>query len=160
MQILRSIAAIVVGFIVSMIVIIAVKSVNGIVYAPPGDKPLMERISDLQNDKKAMKAWIESIPTPAMAILQVAWSLGTLLGGGLAALIASRARILHAGIIGGVVLLLTIVNLFMMKAECDYSHPDWLLITGLLLPLPTSLLAGKLVARWRRPAPAASENQP
>jgi hypothetical protein len=41
-----------------------------------------------------------------------------------------------------------------MKYTHNISHPDWLIVLGLLLPLPLSLLAGKLVSL--RSSPPAS----
>jgi hypothetical protein len=160
LRVLRSIAAIVVGVIVSIIVIFGVEAVNGVINAPPGDKPLMERMQDLQDNPKAMKAWIESLPTTAMFVLILGWQVGSFLGGGASALIAGRARLLHAAPIGAFVLAGTIANLFEMKRICDYTHPDWVIITALLLPLPSSLVGGKLVSMLFPPPPATAIDQP
>jgi hypothetical protein len=151
MKILRSILAIVVGVIVAVVLIWVAEAVNFIVYGPDPDKPFAERMETgqkLKENPQAMKAWIESMPTGAMVILQTAWSVGAFFGGGVAALIAGRRRLLHAAIIGGFVLAATVFNLFMMKAMCDYDHPVWLIALGVLLPIPLAMLAGKIVAAW------------
>jgi len=83
-----------------------------------------------------------------MAMLQVAWAIAAFFGGGVAALIAGRGRMLHAGIIGALVLAATVINFFQMKSLCDYMHPAWLIATGVLLPIPLSLAAGKIVSKW------------
>ncbi len=159
MKILRSIAAIVVGIIISMIVIFAAESVNGIIYAPPGDKPLMERIHALQEDPQAMKAWIESLPIASMIGLLFGWQASAFLGGVVSAWIAGRGRLIHAGFIGAVVLALTMVTLIQMKYECNVTQPDWMLIALLLMPLPSSLLAGWLVSLLIPPSSSTPASQ-
>src|SRR5262245_7024346 len=122
MNTIRSILSIVLGIVVAFVFIWAAEFVNFIVYGPNPDKPFAERMElmeSLMEDPKAMKAWIESLPLSAMATLQVAWAIGAFFGGGMAALIAARRRVLHAGIIGAFVLAATVINFFQMKALCD-----------------------------------------
>jgi hypothetical protein len=110
----------------------------------------------MAEDPQLMKAWIDEIPLSAMVVVQVAWSLGAFLGGAVSALIAGRARYLHAGIIGALILAATVINFFQMKSLLDYSHPPWLMATGVLLPIPSALLAGWFVALLFPPPPPAS----
>ena len=95
----------------------------------------------------AAKEWIRSIPISAMVALQVGWGVGALIGGAVAAWIAGWARLVHAGIIGAFILVSTIFNFQQLKQSLGYTHPDWLLVTGLLLPLPLSLLGGLIVTK-------------
>ncbi len=154
MKILRSIGSVVVGIIVSIVVIIAAESANSLLHPPPGEGPFMERIDKLKEDKQAMKEWIDSLPQSVMAAVLMGWQVGAFLGGAAAALLAGRARLLHAGFIGAWVLAGTIMNLLSLKREIGYTLPDWMLIIALLLPLPASLLGGKLVAIFM-PSPAS-----
>ena len=94
-----------------------------------------------------------------MIVVVVAWVVGAFLGGGVSAWIAGRWRMLHAGIIGAVVLAVVVVNSLNMKTQYDFSHPDWMIVAGLLLPLPASLLAGKIVSMLL-PPPAATASNP
>ena len=158
MKIVRSIVAVVVGWVLSGIVIFAIQMVNTIAYAPGGGKPIVERMEDMKKmteDPQAMKAYAESLPVTALLVVLLAWQIGVFIGGGVSALIAGRAQMLHAGIIGGLVLAATVFNFINMKRQYDFSHPDWMIIAALLLPLPASLLAGKLVS-LRSPSPPAS----
>ena len=146
MKILRSILAVVVGSIVGFLFIMAIEAVNGFIYPPPEGKSGMEWMKEINDGSPAAKEWIRSMPTSAMALVQVAWAVGAAVGGAVSAWIAGRARVLDAGIIGALVLVVTVINFLEMKAKLDYTHPDWLIVTGLLLPLPLALLGGKLVA--------------
>lgn len=157
MKVLRSITAVVIGSIVAMIVIFVAESLNGIIYAPPGDKPVMERLQDVQDSPEAMKAWVESLPLSSMIVQLFGWQASAFLGGGVSAVIAGRGRLIHAGLIGAVVLALTIVVLIQMKYGCNITQPDWMLIALLLLPLPASLSAGKLVSMLFPVSAAASQ---
>lgn len=154
MKILRSIAAVLLGWLTAVILISGLESVNGLFYPPPEGKSLMEWGEEMKKGTPAAKQWIRDIPTSAMAVLQVAWGLAAFVGGAIAALVAGRARLFHASLIGLFILIGTIVNFLQLKSLLDYAHPDWLIITGLLLPLPLSLLGGKLVDWWLPVAPA------
>jgi hypothetical protein len=161
MKILRSIAAIVVGSIVSIVVIIAVEFIGGLLFKP-ADAPGLDDMGKLfkwlekqQEDPRKMSEWIKTLPTEAHVLVLLGWQVSAFLGGLVSALVAGRGRCLHAGIIGGLVLAGTIMNFFNMKNQYDFTHPDWLIVLGLLLPLPVSLLAGKIVS-LRSPPPLAS----
>ena len=158
MKIIRSIAGVVVGAIVGVLVVWIVETLNFVVNGPLPDKPFSERLElmkKMTEDPQVMKAWVDEMPLSALVVVQVAWSLGAFLGGGACALIAGRARLLHAGIIGALILVATVINFFQMKSLLDYSHPPWLMATGVLLPIPSSLLAGWFVAMLFPPPPPA-----
>ena len=112
-------------------------------------KEMVQR--NFSNNQLAVHAYLESLPTAAFVIVLCGWQLGAFVGGAVAALIAGRARVIHAGIIGGFVLLGTVINFLSVRDNANFTHPDWMIVAGLLLPLPVSLIAGKLVARWRCP---------
>jgi undecaprenyl pyrophosphate phosphatase UppP len=158
MKILRSILAVAVGAVVSIVVIFGMEMANFIVYRPNDGKSISEKMTEMKEDPQAAKAFIESLPTSAMVAVVVAWVVGAFLGGGVSAWIAGRWQVLHAGIIGAVVLAGVVVNSFQMKSQYDFSHPDWMIVAGLLLPLPVSLLAGKIVSMLLPPSPASASN--
>lgn len=147
MKILRSIAAVVVGWVVAVIFILGIETVNALIYLPEG-KTLAGVKKEFDDCSPWAKEWVQSLPTLAHALLQVGWGGGAFLGGAVSAWIAGRRRLLHAGIIGALVLAGTMFNFFQLKAQLDYVHPVWLIITGLLLPVPLALLAGMMVARF------------
>ena len=133
MKLLRSILAVVAGLIVSMIVTFAIQQISHRMYPLPEGTDM--------NDMEALSKLLSTMPIGAHLIVLLSWELGAFLGSGVAALIAGRAHCTHAGIIGTFVLVGTIANLFILR-----GHPDWMIVLGLLLPLPVSLLAGKLVS--------------
>jgi len=141
MWFLRSVAAIIVGAILAFAAIGVIESASGAMHPPP------EGFN--WKDKAQVKEYIDSMPTESFAILLAAYFTGSLLGGLVAALIATVARTLHAGIIGALVLAATIANFAMLKYMMEIDHPDWVLIAGLLIPLPTSLIAGVIVSKWK-----------
>jgi hypothetical protein len=154
MKILRSILGIVVGWFVSGVVIAAVQAINFFLYKPAetgGDTAKMTAwMKAVTEDPEKLAAWVKTLPFEAFLLVLISWQLGAFVGGWLSAKIAGRARLLHAGIIGLLVLAGTIYNFYDLKTRHDITHPEWMVIAGLLLPLPVSLLAGQLVA-WRNP---------
>ena len=147
MWILRSIAAVVIGLIVQSGVTFLIHSISAMMYPlPEGTNP---------NDFEALGRIMPTMPTGAFAMVLLAWESGALLGGTTAALIASRAPVVHAGIIGGFVLLASAMMLVLLP------HPAWMIVAGLLLPLPLALLVGKLVALMSGPpAPLPAKSKP
>jgi hypothetical protein len=146
MKIVRSIAGVVVDWIVSAILITGVEIGTFIAFRSHNGKPALEQMKELEKDPKSAKAFVEALPPDALAAVLGGWAAGAFFGGGLSALIAGRWQQLHAGIIGGLVLAGVVLNSLSMKATLDYTHPAWMIIAGLLLPLPLSILAGKLAA--------------
>lgn len=134
MKIVRSILAIVIGLISAMATIAMIDWINHAIFRPP----LPEGFNPY--DREAAKNVMDNMPLGALLMLPIAWVVGAFVGGGLAALIAGRGRCWHAGIIGALVLAATIANFVLIP------HPNWIIVAGLLLPLPVSLLAGKLVS--------------
>jgi hypothetical protein len=145
MQIVRSILAILVGVVVAIVVISSAEFSNFIRFGPP-NTTAEEFRALMETDKQKVADWVKTLPPAAMVMLVVGWAFGAFLGGAVAALIAGRARGWHAGIIGAIILISTIINFFRMKITYEVSHPDWVIITGLLLPLPMSLIGGKLAS--------------
>jgi hypothetical protein len=137
MWIVRSIAAIVIGLIVQSGATFFIQSISTMMY------PLPEGVDP--NDFEALRRIVPTLPAGALAMVLLSWESGALLGGATAALIASRGRVVHAGIIGGFVLLASAIMIVLLP------HPTWMVVAGLLLPVPIALLAGKLVAAIFRP---------
>ena len=163
MVIVRSILAIVVGMAVGVLVIVAIHIVNFIVYGPYADQPFadrMESMQKMQKDPAAMKKYADEMPTNALILVVLSWQAGAFLGGCVAGLIAAQWRVWHAGAIGALVLAATIYTIYDMKNKFDVSHPDSVIIAGLLLPLPLSLLAGKFASWMRPPSPPAAVDNP
>src|ERR1019366_1429126 len=97
MKIVRSILAMVVGSMVAVFAIFAIQKVSGLIY------PLPAGITIDDTDK--MNEWIATLPIGAFLMVLLSYGIGSFVGGAGAALIAAFARCVHAGIIGGLVLI-------------------------------------------------------
>lgn len=127
---LRAALAILGGIGVAMVVISLVEMVGARVNPRPAGLDM--------SDMDAMRAYAASLPASAIAIVLVGWLAGTFVGGFVAALIARRRPLLFSGIVGGVVLLATMINLALLP------HPLWLSFSAVLgIPL-AAWLASRL----------------
>ena len=147
MKILRTIVAIVIGAAVASLSVMVVHMISSMMYPlPEGTDP---------SDMEALKRIMPTMPMGALAMVLLGWETGAFVGGATAALIAGRARVLHAGVVGAWVLLGTVIVLFLLP------HTAWMAIAGILLPIPVALVAGKLVSvMLPSPAGPAPENVP
>jgi hypothetical protein len=139
--IFRSIVAIVLGVILAMTLVMISDTSCGVLFLPEGID---------HNDMEAIKAAIPGMPMPAFVMLVAGWSFAAFAGGWVSGWLAGRAPLIHAGIIGALVTLGTILNLRQLE------HPQWVNIIAPILPIPASLLAALLVPR-RKTQPAAGE---
>ncbi len=141
MKFIRSIAAVVVGFIVAMCVNIAIEYLDMRIYP-----------DDIVTDPALLKEKLPTMPMGPLLIVVIAWESGAFVGGMVAALVAGWARCIHAGIIGAAVLTATVANFLGLP-----GHPNWMVIAGLVLPLPASMLGGWLISpRSESPAPVSN----
>lgn len=158
MQIVRSVLGFLIGAIVSVAIIWAAETTNLIMHRPadaPGTEDLgklMEWMKAFAEDQERLCAWIKTLPMEAFLVVLLAWEAGAFVGGWVSARIAGWAPLVHAGLIGGLVLLGTIAKFYQMKNTHNISHPDWMIVIGLAMPLPMSLLAG-LIVSWQIGAP-------
>jgi hypothetical protein len=156
MAIVRSILGVVLGWVLAFITIMVLHVLNFIIFRPESDETLFEHFKQMGKDVEAMKAWLPTVPMEGMLLVLAAWTTGAFLGGAMSALIAARAHIFHASIVGTLILVGTIYNFYDMRQKYDFSHPDWMIICGLLLPVPASMLGGRLVEMMFPPAPPSA----
>ncbi len=146
MKMLRSIIAIVIGVLVGMLVIGMIKACGHVIYPQP--EGFGKMIMDPDVTRQAKFEAIQALPIGALVAVLIAWMSGAFIGGGTAAAIASCCRGLHAGIIGALVLLASVMMMMMVP------HPDWMILGGLATPLPLSLLAGMAASKLFPPREA------
>ena len=159
MKVIRSIVGVTLGIVVAMIVIQTIQFANCAIYWPAnGPRELVDFPQWMKQHPNEMHAWLDSMPVTAMVAVLASWQLGAFLGGLVAAFLAGWARVQHSVIIGMLVLISTILNVYMMKRDYGFLHPSWMILLGLVLPLPMSLLAGKLASprALNEPTEAAS----
>ena len=121
----RNIGAGLAGVIISMVLVWVVEKIGHVVYPPPADLNFA--------DPDAMRAYIETLPLGALLFVAAAWFIGTLGGTCAACAIGTAKPIIFAGVVGGLMLVATVMNLVMIP------HPTWFSILGVV---------GILIAAW------------
>lgn len=128
----RTILGMLVGVVVAIAVIVAVETLGHRFYPPPAGLD----ITDPANEA----AFVAAMPVAGKLIVLLAWLLGTFVGALAAARIA-RHQTAAALLVALVVIAAVISMIFKLP------HPLWLVVGGLVLPIPVALLAVRLVYR-------------
>lgn len=127
---LRKISAVVLGVVTAVVLIIAIEALGHAIYPPPAGLDAA--------DFEALQAYIMNAPIAALLMVMAAWLIAALVGGLLACFIARETPLIYATIVGGLVLLGTIVNLL------SIPHPLWFSITSVLAIIATIFVTGRL----------------
>lgn len=130
---LRSIAAVVAGFVAASIVMMIVEGLNGHVLYPELGEAAAGGM-----DREALRELIAAAPTGALLVVIAGWILGSLAGGWVAARIAARETVRHALVLGVLLTLAGIANNLMIPP------PLWFWIAGLVLFLPATYAGARL----------------
>jgi hypothetical protein len=85
-----------------------------------------------------MQAYVMGAPIAALLFVMGAWLVATLAGGLLACFIARETPLVYAAIVGGLVLLGTIINLL------SIPHPLWFSITSVLAIIAAIFVTSRL----------------
>ena len=131
---IRKIAAVVIGTILAIVLIIVVESLSHVVYPPPTDIDM--------DDEEALKGYFSSVPAGALLFVAAAWMIGTFAGGMLATFIARESAVINCTIIGGLVLTGTVMNLI------SIPHPTWFAIASILAIIATTVVTSKVAASF------------
>ncbi len=126
----RKIIAVVLGALVAVVLIIAIEALGHAVYPPPDGLDL--------TDPETLQAYIMEAPIGALMFVMGAWLVATLVGGLLACFIAREAPLVYSAIVGGLVLLGTIINLM------SIPHPLWFSITAVLAIIAMIFITSRL----------------
>ncbi len=127
---LRSILAVLLGLALSVLVVTLVEGLGHRIYPQPADLDF--------GDTEMMTAYIETLPLGAFLFVLAAWSLGTLVGGTAAGVIARRRPRRAVLFVGALMLAATAMNLFMIP------HPGWFAVAGVALVVLMTFVAGRL----------------
>lgn len=128
----RSILAVIVGILVMGITVAAVQWLGHSIFPPPEAVPA---------HPGAMAELVANMPVAALAFVLVAYAFGTFLGAYTAATISLAHKRGAAIAIALVMLALIAMNFSVIP------HPLWMVIGGVLVPLPFALLAWQLAKR-------------
>ena len=125
----RLILGILAGLVVAWVSIALCEFASVFLHRPPLGVDL--------RDPRALAAHIDAAPVQAMLLVVIGWSLAAFLGGWVAARIARHRRV-AALVVGAFVVLGVIANNMMIP------HPQWMTITGVVLPIPLAWLATRM----------------
>jgi hypothetical protein len=129
---MRSIAGVVVGLIAAVAVIASLEALGHAIYPPPpGIDP---------HNPEAFQTIIDQLPLGAIVMVLVAWGAGTLAGGFSAGAVVGRAQVVHALIVGGIVMSFAVFMMIIIP------HPVWFMIISVFVVLPPALF-GALLAK-------------
>jgi ABC-type uncharacterized transport system permease subunit len=139
-RVIRSIFAVVAGFVAASVVMMIVETANGRLLYPE-----LGRRAEGVTDRQEIKAIMASAPVGALVVVLVGWALGSVSGGFLATLISRKPAYGHALVLGVLLTLAGVANNLMLPP------PPWFWIGTLAVFLPATCIGARLV---RRPAPA------
>ena len=113
---MKNVLAVIAGLIVAMLIITGLELLSGLIFPlPEGADP--RNIEWLKNN-------LDSIPTGTLIIVAFAHLAG-IVGGMFTATLISGTKLLPAYIVGALMLVATVVNLFMIP------HPIWFKVTDM-----------------------------
>ena len=127
---IRKIAGVAFGAVIATALIIVVQMIGHAVYpAPPGI---------VFGDPASVATMMFEVPAGALLFVILSYVIGAFGGGMLAALVARETPMLYAAIVGGLVLVGTVLNLFAIP------HPTWFAVSAIVGIVATVLVTGRL----------------
>jgi len=129
----RSILAVIAGFVAASAVMMVIETVNGRVLYPE-----LGKMAEGMTDREAIRALMANAPVGAFLVVLLGWVLGSLVGGFLAAWIGWNAPVAHALVLGGMLTLAGIANNLMLPP------PVWFWISSLVVLLPAAYAGARL----------------
>lgn len=109
--VVRSILAVIGGMLVAFVVIAVIEAIGMRLYPPPpGLDP---------TDRESLKMLVASMPLAAKLCMLVAYAMGSVAGGWVAARFAPHARMMHAMIVAALLFGAGLMNLMTIP------HPAW-----------------------------------
>jgi hypothetical protein len=131
---LRTLFALLSGLFAMMIVTTGVAIASArLLYAPP---PGFDAAVPMQ-----LRAFVEAMPAPVLALLLASWCVAAFIGGGVAARLAGPRPALCAMAIGAVVTAAQAPNALAI------GYPAWVTAIAVLFPIPLAWLAARLVQK-------------
>ena len=130
---LRSIAAVVAGFIAASIVMMIIEAINGRVLYPE-----LGKAADGVTDRETIRALLATAPVGAFLVVIAGWILGGVAGGWAAARLAARATAGHGLVLGALLTLAGVANNLMLPP------PLWFWTASLVVLMPAAYVGARL----------------
>jgi len=132
-KVVRSILAVIAGFVAASAVMMVIETVNGHVLNPE-----LGKMAQGMTDREAIRALMASASIGAFLVVLFGWALGSLVGGFLAAWIGRNTPVAHALVIGVFLTLAGIADNLMLPP------PTWFWISSLVVLLPAAYAGARL----------------
>lgn len=144
-RVIRSILAVIAGFVAASAVMMIVESANGRLLYPE-----LGKRAEGVTDRQEIKALMASAPVGALVVVLVGWALGSVAGGFLATLISRKPPGGHALVLGALLTLAGVANNLMLLP------PLWFWIATLAVFLPATYVGAQFAPRRARAGATSS----
>ena len=132
----RSILALIAGFIAASVVMVLFETLNAHVLYPE-----LGKMAEGMADREAIRAWMAGAPVGGFLVVLLGWIAGSFTGGFVAARIGSHAPVGHAVVLGGLLTLAGIANNLMLPP------PVWFWVVSVFVFLPAAYAGGRLATK-------------
>ena len=132
-SVLRSIAAVVAGFIAASIVMIIIETINGRVLYPE-----LAKAADGVTDRDSIRALLATAPAGAFLVVIAGWILGGVAGGWVTARLAAQSTAGHGLVLGALLTLAGVANNLMVPP------PLWFWVASLVVLMPAAYVGARL----------------
>ena len=132
-SVLRSIAAVVAGFIAASIVMIIIETINGRVLYPE-----LAKAADGMTDRDSIRALHATAPAGAFLVVIAGWILGGVAGGWVTARLAAQSTAGHGLVLGALLTLAGVANNLMVPP------PLWFWVASLVVLMPAAYVGARL----------------
>ena len=130
---LRSIAAVVAGFIAASIVMMIVETINGRVLHPE-----LGKAAEGVTDRETIRVLLATAPVGAFLVVIAGWILGGVAGGWVTARLAAQAAAGHGLVLGALLTLAGVANNLMIPP------PLWFWVASLVVLMPAAQVGARL----------------
>ena len=130
---LRSIAAVVAGFIAASIVMLIIEMINGRVLYPE-----LAKAAEGMTDRETIRELLATAPVCAFLVVIAGWILGGVAGGWLTARLAAQGTAGHGLVLGALLTLAGVANNLMVPP------PLWFWIASLVVLMPATAVGARL----------------
>jgi hypothetical protein len=132
-SILRSVAAVIAGFIVASVVMMVIEMINGRILHPG-----LAKAAEGVTDREALRALLATAPAGALLVVIAGWVLGGIAGGWTSARLAARSGVGHGLALGALLTAGGVANNLMLPP------PLWFWIAGLAVLMPAAYPGARL----------------